>query len=387
MGVKKDKIKDKEGVKQMKTILKGKKEEKAQKQKHEALAKKEEEKNKKAEVDAQMESEAAAYVAAHGTPEEIAAFVERWSNSYEKKYKKQNTEKAKREYLEKVFPEWKITKAEKKEYKERLKKAKPAVKKMLQNMDVEINQISKMKYIMKEDQVPHYAGRIRTPKGREGDIKHLTAEYVEQLFQPKYIAILQGTPNTWYQVPLGDSSDDIAPSALLTDVYLEYEQKNEDHCLFYSFCSALDYMGKEHTGQLISVLAKKNKHMDSTKQMKNLDNAVKEHLPIIGTPTVFNQRGKKKTMTVKSLINEKSPWPTIVIPRAHDGGISHAITVIDDLIFDSTQEKAMKLTKESLDWICIKNGGIESIYAAHRYCQKYNLPKHKSMKRVVESNW
>ena len=80
-------------------------------------------------------------------------------------------------------------------------------------------------------------------------------------------------------------------------------------------------------------------------------------------------------MTVDSLVNEKSPWPTIIIPWGRDGSISHAITIIDDLIFDSTQEKAMKLTKESLDWICIKNGGIESIYVAYRYCQSLICPR------------
>ena len=40
-----------------------------------------------------------------------------------------------------------------------------------------------------------------------------------------------------------------------------------------------------------------------------------------------------------------------MIPQGKDGSINHAVAVVEDLIFDSTQSHAMKLKKESFDWI------------------------------------
>jgi hypothetical protein len=45
--------------------------------------------------------------------------------------------------------------------------------------------------------------------------------------------------------------------------------------------------------------------------------------------------------------------------------VGHAITIVGDLIFDSTQSHALKLgNTNSLDWCCANDRGIESIYMA-----------------------
>ena len=55
-----------------------------------------------------------------------------------------------------------------------------------------------------------------------------------------------------------------------------------------------------------------------------------------------------------------------------NGNQNHAFCVVDDLIFDSTQSFAMKLMKESVEWICKPNDGFERIKAAYRFQQKFN---------------
>jgi hypothetical protein len=60
-------------------------------------------------------------------------------------------------------------------------------------------------------------------------------------------------------------------------------------------------------------------------------------------------------------------WALVVIPLGGDGGIGHAITIVGDLIFDSTQSHALKLGKNSLDWCCANDRGFESIYMATRF--------------------
>ena len=42
-------------------------------------------------------------------------------------------------------------------------------------------------------------------------------------------------------------------------------------------------------------------------------------------------------MSIDDLSNDKTEHPTIVIPLGNDRKVSHAFRVIDDLIFDSTQ--------------------------------------------------
>jgi hypothetical protein len=64
-------------------------------------------------------------------------------------------------------------------------------------------------------------------------------------------------------------------------------------------------------------------------------------------------------------------WALVVIPLGGDGGIlGHAIIIVGDLIFDSTQSHALKLGKNSLDWCCANNRGSESIYIAIKFAWK-----------------
>ena len=43
------------------------------------------------------------------------------------------------------------------------------------------------------------------------------------------------------------------------------------------------------------------------------------------------------------LVQNKTIFPTVVIPRANDGSASHAVVVVDDIIFDATLSHVMKI--------------------------------------------
>jgi hypothetical protein len=66
-------------------------------------------------------------------------------------------------------------------------------------------------------------------------------------------------------------------------------------------------------------------------------------------------------LSLEELVQDKTIFPTITIPRANDGSASHAVVVVDGIIFDATQSHAMQLCQKSFEWICGKNGvgGIE----------------------------
>jgi hypothetical protein len=123
-------------------------------------------------------------------------------------------------------------------------------------------------------------------------------------------------------------------------------------------------------------------------KMKKL---MKELVPCIGQGQILSKKPKVKKeadkhgISITELIDIKTRFPTLVIPLGKDGSTNHAIVVIDDLIFDSTQVYALKLCRDSLDWIC-GNRGIASIDVA--IC--FNRSNEKNLKpfgHQLTTNW
>ena len=80
-----------------------------------------------------------------------------------------------------------------------------------------------------------------------------------------------------------------------------------------------------------------------------------------------------------------NPYPTVVIPMGADGSISHAICVIDDLIFDTTQAFALKGTRKSFGWICdCGTQGFVEVYQAIRFDRGFKCRTHT---RAMSQNW
>ena len=73
-------------------------------------------------------------------------------------------------------------------------------------------------------------------------------------------------------------------------------------------------------------------------------------------------------MTLDDLCLKQTHFPTLVLPCAKDQATNHVFCVIDDLIFDSTQKCALKLCRESIDWICGEEG-CDSILVAYCFNQ------------------
>jgi hypothetical protein len=56
-------------------------------------------------------------------------------------------------------------------------------------------------------------------------------------------------------------------------------------------------------------------------------------------------------ISLGELVQNKTIFPTMVIPRANDGSAGHAVVVVDDIIFDATLSHAMESCRESFEWI------------------------------------
>jgi hypothetical protein len=73
---------------------------------------------------------------------------------------------------------------------------------------------------------------------------------------------------------------------------------------------------------------------------------------------------KKRVKQLDIYNSRNNRWVLTVVPLGHDGGIGHAISIVGDLIFDSTQTHALQFCKEALDWCCANNRGFQGVYMA-----------------------
>jgi hypothetical protein len=144
----------------------------------------------------------------------------------------------------------------------------------------------------------------------------------------------------------------------------------------------------------LSFAWKKVENHDMDDQIKTLIEMIQKEAPCYGKAKVYNKtsrkRGKKKNhhITIEEIVNSPKnvPFvtPLLVIPAGKDGSVNHAVVVVDDLVFDSTQSHALKLKQETFEWIC-GEPGFERVYLAYHFFEPMNkTTKHE---RNFNKNW
>jgi hypothetical protein len=172
----------------------------------------------------------------------------------------------------------------------------------------------------------------------------------------------------WIYVPVGDARQDKKPpSDLVTNFPVHYTQKNHNTCLSKSVASALHHLNKKQIASVVSSMATKYIYTPVDEQLNKLGSIAQENdCDLLMTKWMTRKRVGKFDLKTET----SHRWALVVIPLGGDGGIGHAITIVGDLIFDSTQSHALKLGKHSLDWCCANDRGFASIYMAIKFAWK-----------------
>ena len=151
---------------------------------------------------------------------------------------------------------------------------------------------------------------------------------------------------------------------MMSGIPIEYPQNNHDTCLFKSVASALHYLGHKDLGWYFSWVATKYIQKLLNEQLATLcDTAFARDPGIIVTK--WMTQGRVDRLDLHMETNENGAL--IIVPLGADGGIGHAITLVGEYIFDSTQTHALKLDKKSLDWCCGCDHGFKRIFKAVRF--------------------
>ena len=222
--------------------------------------------------------------------------------------------------------------------------------------------------------------------------KPFKVDNVEEEYDRFLIEKALRRPNTWVGNSPGAPSDgNPAPADISTPIPTIYQQHSNRYCLTYSLASALFYCGFKDEASVLSSLANTFSILHFDEAIGTLIDLMQNLVPQIGRPTIYQQRTKSgllRTLTVFDVINNLSPYPTVIIPVLADGSVSHAFCVVDDLIFDSITPFALKLQKESLNWIF--NDSEMDIYLAIRFATKVSpkgMKVESSYRRSMTLNW
>jgi hypothetical protein len=206
-------------------------------------------------------------------------------------------------------------------------------------------------------------------------LRRLNPDWMAERFDAKFLRMVRtassrrGAYMKWIYVPVGDAreEDDKAPSDLVTTIPVQYTQKNRDTCLFKSLASALHHLKKKQVASVISSMATKYMYAPLDEQLNELGSVAQEKDNEL-LVTKWMTRKRVANLDLKTELSNQ--WALVVIPIGGDGGIGHAITIVGDLIFDSTQTHALTLGKKALDWCCANDHGYERIFMAMKFAWK-----------------
>ena len=84
---------------------------------------------------------------------------------------------------------------------------------------------------------------------------------------------------------------------------------------------------------------------------------MREYAPAIGQCKIFNlktSKKKKREMSMEEVNKMRLPFLVLLILQTNNGGIEHAVTVVDDLIFGSTQNLLLSFVKKVSSFYAIE---------------------------------
>jgi hypothetical protein len=236
-----------------------------------------------------------------------------------------------------------------------------------------VQQSVSMRHRLKPKVREPFKGLVKSPDTNTTKVvEDLSPAWVEDVFRPVFVELVKKSPRQWCPVVVGNARQgDLKvppPNLLIILRRVECQQGDWNQFLFKATASALHYCGQSEAASCVSNAAPAVQYLPREKAILSLRDRIMMHAPEIGGIIAFNQHRKRRKMnglSLDELVQNKTIFPTMVISRANDGSASHTVVVVEDIIFDATQSHAMKLCRESFEWICGKHGVREIERALH----------------------
>jgi len=139
----------------------------------------------------------------------------------------------------------------------------------------------------------------------------------------------------------------------------------EFSCVFNSLVNALNYIN-DFDGRDV-VLSKLRASMDFDEYGDLAKNRMKFAMRVMNVDV---KGYDSRIMKHFDILGDQSYWPTLCILEGSDGGVNHAVTVVENFIFDSNNHTAIPLTRENLDFCCLSDFSLDvKFHRVHFACR------------------
>ncbi len=214
----------------------------------------------------------------------------------------------------------------------------------------------------------HFPSYFNGKTADEKLMENYTRAWVHDVFHPRFVHMVEQFPRQWFKVPIGTRQ--LAPGEAMPEGWpkIKYRQGNQDTCVFNSMASALWFIGKTVAANALYCLGAGTQNLSGPQMLDALLKAMKEHAPEIARAEKWKPKSLK--LATYDPVKNTSPHPTLLQLLGKDGGTQHAVTTVDNWIFDSVEERALPLTQENLSHCCGTVLGFDRVYAAYRFEQR-----------------
>ena len=326
--------------------------------------------------------------------EKTISFSEDWRNEKFSEFRKfkrnsndtlargKSIDRKNKAYMEKYFPEsqGKMTPEEKREYDQYLAGMTGEQRAAQIEYDEEVKQAKYLGMLSNG-----YEFAIKRPDRDNPDalvVEKVNEGWVQNNFSEEFVKEVQihnsaqgpsqGGMGKFLPIPVGNTlanKGNLDPNWLVLSVPIKYQQGNRKFCLVFSLCSALHTMGLEFGASAIAAQAVRISDQNRDTQLAEIRRLVEEHCPEVGRPEILcnklvaQKKRKKKQLTMKEIVQLRSPFPILVLPEGTDGSVNHAFCVMGSMIFDSTLKFALESKYHTVDWLMV--GVRRILWACH----------------------
>jgi hypothetical protein len=170
-------------------------------------------------------------------------------------------------------------------------------------------------------------------------------EYDNVLLEAKDFA------NSWIEIPQGSSKQNYFNIDFRNIHHLpksfRIQRPGENSCVFNSLGNALHYINDYHGRD--AVFDQLNKSLDYSEYREFAKTRRKFAAYVMN----FCVKGyNAKLLTNLDVLNDRTMWPTLCILKGDDNSTNHAVTIVEDYIFDSNNSYALPLNESTLNWCC-----------------------------------
>ena len=178
-------------------------------------------------------------------------------------------------------------------------------------------------------------------------------------FQSWCHAACKEAPNGWIKLKPGRARGPTeADAAHGSPPTIAYRQGPRHSCVFSSAASALVHAGEGAAAAVVA--ARIAKSLEHGNPMAFLHDIIKsKKVPTMEVMAIY-KRGQL------NVLSDRSHHLTTVQLLGEDGGVGHAITIVDEWIFDATLPFALPLTRASLDACCSSQQGLVAYRCVER---------------------